>query len=64
MINLLERNIIDIANRNGCQHIVKVISTNQMGLYLYPFTSISSIGILLTPTELEEGSTRYNLTSN
>ena len=57
MINLFERYVVDIANGNGSQHIVQVISSNKMGLNGKPFASIVRLAVLLAPTELQEGST-------
>ena len=36
VINLLERNVVDIPYRDGCQHIVEIVGTNKMCLDSLP----------------------------
>ena len=63
MVYLLERNVVDIADGNGCQHIVEIVGSYQMRLHSLPFTLISSLMVLLAPAELQEGGTTYHLAS-
>ena len=61
MVYLLERNVVDIADGNGCQHIVEIVGSYQMRLHGLPFTLISSLMVLFAPAELQEGGTAYHL---
>ena len=64
MVDLLKRNVIHIADSDGGKHVVEVVGSDEMSLYLHPLRGIVSIGILLPPAELQEGSTTDDLTTN
>ena len=64
VVDLFERHVVDIANGNCSQHVVQIVSSDQMSLYLHPFTLIVGVGILLAPAELQEWGTRDNLAAN
>ena len=64
MVDLFERHVVNITNGNRCQHVVQVVSSDQMGLYLHPLALIVGISILLAPAELQEGGTADHLAMN
>ena len=64
VINLLEGDVVDIAYRDGCQHVIQIVGTNEMRLDGKPFAHVTSISVLLAPTELEEWCTRDDLATN
>ena len=64
MINLLEGDVVNIADSDGSQHVVEVIGTNKVGLYLHPLAGVARIVVLLAPAELQERCTRDDLATN
>ena len=64
MIDAFKRYVVHIAYGNGGQHVVQIVGSNEVGLYLHPFALITSIAVLLAPAELQEGSAADDLATN
>ena len=53
-VDVVERHVVDVADGNGGEHVVKVIGADEFRLYLHPRTGVTRVGVLLAPAETKE----------
>ena len=59
MVDTVERHVVHVADGDGSKHVVQIVGSNEVGLYLHPFADVTCIVILFAPAEFQEWCARY-----